>query len=117
MSYWGAGPDGCDFAFDSVSVHILQLKRRVMQEIETVLTKPYPEQSMITGLICLRLIGERFPKSFGVVFQRTDFEHIKKSFEEWYAKVSDKIPAKRRAGILKEATKEFALFERFIKKA
>jgi hypothetical protein len=76
----------------------------------------FPEQGMIATLTCLRLLGERFPHSVSVLFGKKEFAFVKQKFDEWYEKVSKKIPSKYRDGILKEAQDEFALFEERILK-
>src|SRR5947209_7742219 len=89
----------------------MQIKDRMMKGIATVLEKGHPEQCILGSLVCLRVIAEQFPKSFGVSFESDDFEFAKKSFAEWYDKVKAKLPAKYRQAIRDEAEKEFALFE------
>jgi hypothetical protein len=111
MSYWGSKSEESDFAFDSVGVSILLIKQRMMKDIDAVLEKKHPEQGMIASLVCLRLLGERFPKNMSVHFGKRDFEFVKNAFEQWYAAVKPRLPSKYRDSILAEAENEFTLFE------
>ncbi len=116
MPYWGYRPDECDYAFGAVGAYICLIKERMLKDIKTVLDKSYPEQGMIASLTCLRLLGERFPKSLSVHFGKKDYEFVNSSFEEWYTRVSGALPPEYRDRILSEAKKEFALFEERILK-
>ena len=109
MAYWGSDADESDFAAGAVGVNILQIKRRMFEEIELVKKDQFSEQSIIAHLICLRLLGERFPKDLSVHFRRKHFEEAKRSFFEWLdiAKVPDKFSDGLRSG----AESEFRLFE------
>ena len=111
MPYWGGKAEECDYASGGVGVYILLIKQRMLQDIAGVLDEGFPEQAMIVSLTCLRLLGERFPKALGVHFGKKDYAFVKSAFEEWYAKVSTKIPSKYRTEVLEEARKEFSLFE------
>jgi hypothetical protein len=111
MSYWGSKPEESDFAAGSVGSFIYFLKEKLIKEIDTVLKKNYPEQGMIASLVCLRLLGERYPKNLRVHFGKKEFAFVKSSFEQWYAAVKPQLPPKHRDGILEEAEREFALFE------
>lgn len=111
MSYWASDPDGNDFAFDAIGVNIMFIKDRMLQDMKTVKAKQYPEQSIISSLICLRLIGERFPEALSVHFKKRDFEKSKTAFYEWFNEVESNIPKKYRISLLEEAEAEFQLFE------
>ena len=111
MPYWGSRSDESDFAFDSVGSYIYLIKARMMTDIDTVLKKKYPEQGTIASLACLRLLGERFPKSLGVHFRKKDFAFVRGAFEQWYAAVKSQLPSEHLDGILAEAENEFTLFE------
>ena len=114
MPYWGNKPEDNDFAFDTVGSIIYLIKERMKSDVEVVLAKKYPEQGMVASMVCLRLLGERFPKNLKVHFGKRDFVFVKTKFEEWYAAVSPLLPSDRRDAILAEAEHEFALFqERF----
>lgn len=117
MPYWGPKPDENDFAFGSLGAIFYLIIERMNKDSATVLSKSYPEQSMIASLTCLRLLGEQFPKNLSVHLGKQGYEAVKSAFEEWYAKVRDKQPPKYRNAILVEAKKEFAHFEeRILKK-
>ena len=111
MSYWGSGADDSDFAFGAVGAYIYLLKERMLNDIKVVREKTCPEQSIVASLVCLRLIGERFPKSLSVHFRRADFESARRAFEDWYEAVRHKLPPEYRARIAEEARVEFELFE------
>jgi hypothetical protein len=111
MSYWGIHPEDSDFARTSLGVIVLHTKKKMLQDIEVVKSDSYPEQSILSCLICLRLIGKRFPKTLSVHFRKKDFEKAKNAFYSWYEEVKDRIPQKYREGLLEEAESEFQLFE------
>lgn len=111
MPYWGSKAEENDFAFGSVGSVIYLIKERMMTDIDTVLSKNYPEQGMIASLSCLRLLGERFPKNLSVHFRKKDLAAVRNAFEQWYAAVSPQLPPEYRDTILEEAEREFALFE------
>jgi hypothetical protein len=116
MPYWGGKPDDCDYASGAVGVYILLIKNRMMEDIAGVLKEEFPEQAIIVSLTCLRLLGEQFPKDLSVHFGKKDFAFVRGAFDEWYAKVSHRLPSKYRTQIVEEAHKEFALFEERILK-
>lgn len=111
MAYWGSGADDSDFAFDAVGVRICVLKEQMLNDIRVVREKAYPEQSIVASLICLRLLGERFPKSLRVHFGRKTFESARSAFEDWYEAVKEELPLAHRTSIYEEAQLEFKLFE------
>lgn len=111
MSYWGNAADENHYAFDSITAYVFLIKDRMMKDLSTVLEKSYPEQGLIASLICLRQIGERFPKCLELGFRRKDFERVKEGFTQWYRLVGDKLPADRREAIFLEGMKECELFE------
>ena len=111
MSYWGNKPDECDFAFDSVGANIYIIKERLLKDIEVVAKNRYSEQSIIANLVCLRVIGERFPKALSVHFRKRDFEMVKAAFYKWY-ETTNHVPA----GLKECADSEFSLFEQSILK-
>ena len=111
MPYWGSKSDESDFAFNSVGAIIYLIKERMTKDIDTVLGKNYPEQGMIASLVCLRLLGERFPKILSVHFRKKDFAFVEGAFEQWYAAVKSQLPSEYLDGILAEANNEFTLFE------
>ena len=78
MAYWDNGPDGCDFAFGAIGVYVLFIKKRMMDDCKNVMNTSHTEQSIVASIVCLRLIGEQFPKSLSVHFRRKDFEKAKK---------------------------------------
>jgi hypothetical protein len=118
MAYWGPKPDENDYAFGGIGAIIYLIKDRMQKEIAGILDEAYPEQGMIASLICLRLLGERFPKNIGIHFRRKDFEFVVNAFDEWVAKVGPRLPAEHRVQIIAEAKSEFALFEeRILKRA
>jgi hypothetical protein len=117
MSYWGYGPDENDFAFDSLGACIVSIKKRIFQDIANDPKRQYPEQSIIPLLVCLRMIGERFPKNLSVTFRKKHFEQAKEAFYAWYQNAYEKIPEQYRGKVLQEAESEFQLFEeRILKK-
>jgi hypothetical protein len=111
MSYWGAGPDGCDFSFSAIGVAVLRLKRKMYEDIEGVKEDNFSEQSIIASLVCLRLIGQEFPNNLSVHFRKKDYLIVKKDFYDWYENTKNKIPRKYQAGVLKEAEEEFEKWE------
>ena len=116
MTYWGSKPDNCDYAFGSIGAYIFLLKERMFDDIAIVLAKSHPEQGLVASLVCLRLIGEQFPKNLSVHFRKKDFARAKELFYEWYEIAKPKLPAKHRDAILAEAERQFALFEERILK-
>lgn len=110
MAYWGSGVADCDYAFDHVSVYVFEIKQRMLKDMENVLQKSYPEQSIVASVKCLRLLWEGFPKCVRLNFGRRDLERCEQSFELWYTAVAARLPAKHRAAIRSEAMLEFALF-------
>lgn len=114
MSYWGDGPEDSDFAFAAVAVAILRIKKKMLEDFEIIQEKSYPEQSIVASLVCLRLLGEQFPKALSVHFRKKDFEKAKIMFEDWYQKCADKIPRKYRKTLLEKAQAEFDLFQKRI---
>ncbi len=111
MAYWGSGVNESDFAFGAVGAYIYLLKERMLNDIRVVREKAHPEQSIVASLVCLRLIGERFPKSLGVHFRRKDFESVRSAFEDWYEAARHELPSGFAARIYEEAHHEFKLFE------
>lgn len=83
----------------------------MFEDMENVLQKSYPEQSIIASLRCIRLLAEEFPKCVRVSFRRKELEQCKVAFANWYDAVKGKLPAKYREEILFQANAEFALFE------
>ncbi len=111
MSYWGSHPEDSDFAFSAAGVAILRIKKKMLEDIEVVKEKSYPEQSIVSSLVCLRLLGERFPKSLSIHFGKKDLEKARVAFETWYQQMESQIPQKYRNGLLEGAEAEFQLFE------
>ncbi len=111
MPYWGNRVDECDYAFDAVSAYIFLIKERMLNDMSTVIEKSYPEQGITASLACLRQIGELFPKCLSVHFRKKDFDQVRDGFEQWYSLVGEKLPSERKVAILKEARKEFDLFD------
>jgi len=111
MSYWGEGADESDFAFGAIGAYIYILKERMLNDIKAVREKAYPEQSIVASLVCLRLIGERFPKSLSVHFSRADFEGARRAFEDWYQAAKSLVPQDYATSIAASAHREFELFE------
>lgn len=109
MSYWGNNPDECDFAFDSIVANVYLIKERLLKDIEVVERKGFPEQSIVANLVCLRVIGEKFPKALSVHFRKKDFEMVKSAFNKWY-KTTNNLPE----GLKERADSEFLLFEQNI---
>jgi hypothetical protein len=111
MSYWGSHAEESDFAFGAVGVAILRIKKKMLEDIEVVKEKSYPEQSILSSLVCLRLLGERFPNSLSVHFCKSDLEKVRTAFDAWYQQVESQIPKKYRVSLLETAKIEFQLFE------
>ena len=88
----------------------------MMDDCKNVMNTSHTEQSIVASIVCLRLIGEQFPKSLSVHFRRKDFEKAKKMFNDWYTETYDSLPAERRDAIKTEAQAEFDLFEESILK-
>lgn len=114
MSYWDNKVEGNDFAFDSVGVAILWIKERMFRDLESVISKGYPEQSLTAYMCCLRLLGVRFRNNLSVHFGKRDLERARQGFERWYELVSEKIPLDRREGVRALAEQEFLLFNQQI---
>jgi hypothetical protein len=106
----------CDFAFGTVGVCILRIKKQMIKDITTVLEEAYPEQGMVASIVLLRILGERFPKSLSVHFGKSNFASVVSAFNEWVAKVGPKIPDEHLEALIAEAKQEFALFEERILK-
>lgn len=111
MSYWGDDIDECDYAFDAIGAVIFRIKDRMFKDGETVTAKRYPEQGILASLCCLRLLGERFPKSLGVHFGKRDLERARKAFEQWFVLVQTELSPHRVAALRLAADREFELFE------
>ncbi len=111
MSYWGSRPEECDFAFGAVGVAILRIKKKMFEDIEVVKRKAYPEQSILASLVCLRLLGEHFPKNLSVHFRRKDLEQVRAAFAAWFHQAEEEIPKQYRDRLLEQAEAEFRLFE------
>lgn len=110
MAYWGSGAASCDYAFDQISVYVFQIKQRMFEDMENVLQKSYPEQSIVASVKCLRLLWEGFPKCVRLHFGRRDLERCGQSFELWCTTLAARLPAEHRAAIRSEAMLEFSLF-------
>jgi hypothetical protein len=82
----------------------------MLEDMENVLQKSYPEQSIVASVKCLRLLWEGFPKCVRLNFGRRDLERCEQSFELWYTTLAPRLPAEHRAAIRSEAMLEFALF-------
>ena len=111
MSYWGDGADESDFAFGAIGAYIYLLKERMLNDIKVVSEKAFPEQSIVASLVCLRVIGERFPRSLSVHFSRDDFESARRAFDDWHQAAQAKLPPQYAASLVASARKEFELFE------
>jgi hypothetical protein len=111
MSYWNDKIEGSDFAFDAVGVAFLWIKKRLFSDLENVITKEHPEQSVAAYLCCLRLLGGRFRNNLSVHFGKRDLEKAKEGFDRWYELVKDKIPEQYREGVRRSAEHEFELFK------
>ncbi len=109
MAYWSSEADGCDFAFDSIGVTVIQISELLFREADLVREKNFREQSILAHLRCLRVIGEQFPKSLRVSFRRHHFEKARDAFREWLGSVN--LSAKRKEELFDCAEKEFSLFE------
>ena len=116
MSYWGSQPEDCDFASGSIGANIYQIKSRLLKDLESDSSLEHEEQSILANLICLRLIGQQFPKALRVHFRKKDYFHAKESFYAWYENGGRKVPEKFREQLLKCAENEFVLFEESILK-
>lgn len=113
MSYWGSKPIENDCAFTSIGAIISIIKQRMFEDIEVVLEDPpYPEQSILAHLQCLRILAQQFPQSVNVHFGKKSLQKSKAAFDQWYSLVEKKIPAKHREAVLLEAQKEFELCEK-----
>lgn len=110
MSYWGDEIDGNDFASGAVGVAILWIKDRMFRDLDNVIAKSYPEQSVAVHLCCLRLLGVRFRKDLSVHFGKRDLARARQGFERWFELVKDKVPADRRDAIYASTEQEFLLF-------
>jgi len=114
MAYWGTKSGDSDFASMAVTACVVRIREQLFKDIETVLSKEYPEQSIIATLVCLRAIAVHHRKWVKLKFSKSDYAKAKSSFEEWYGKVNSKIPAKYRKQVLEEANEEFKQFEEII---
>ena len=111
MPYWGSKPADNDYAFGAVGVYLLTIKKRMFEDMATVIEKAHPEQGILASLQCVRLLAAEFPKCVSVHFRKKELEKAKAGFAEWYEVARGKIPPKYQDAILLEAEKEFALFE------
>lgn len=110
MSYWNNEVDGCDYAFDAVGVYILNIKKLMFSDMDAVISKRYPEQSIAATVCLLRHIGERFPQ-IRDVFGRQDLERARNGFRQWFELTKEKLPIDRRDAIYFSAEEEFGIFE------
>lgn len=110
MPYWSAEPTGCDYAFGAVGVYILLIKERMFTDAENVISKSFPEQSIVASLNCLRLLGVPHRKNLLVHFGKRDFARARDMFYEWYEAVESKLPREYRDEIAAAAEREFALW-------
>lgn len=117
MSYWGYKAEDSDFAATAVGANIYMIKKRMLQDIANDPDREHSEQSILGHLLCLKLLGERFPKQLKVHFRKSDFLKAKESFYKWYENSSGKIPNEFRQKFFSEAEKEFReIEERFYTK-
>ena len=116
MSYWNGSAEGSDFATNAVGVAILNIKDKMLKDFDGIMKAKHPEQSIITSLTCLRLIGERFPQSLCLHFLEQDYIEMKEKFYQWFELMNKKIPAKYRDELKASAEQEFMLFEKTILK-
>jgi phosphotransferase system HPr-like phosphotransfer protein len=110
VSYWSADADGCDFAFNCVSVHAVALKKRMFHDAELAIENSMAEQSIVASLRCLRALDAQFGKAIRIGFRGKDLELAVKLFESWYEKAGAKVPKKHRAEMLSVAREEFRLY-------
>ena len=110
----GSQVEGTDYASQGLSVLMSRIKDQLNEDIEEVMEENFPEQSILSLLVVLRLIGERFPIEISNNFSPNDLDKTKTAFEEWYEMAEKKIPKKHREGLLKTAEEEFKLFEETI---
>ena len=110
MSYQTSDVNGTDFAKGSIDLIIRNIIKKMDSDIKMSIEKEFPEQSILSSLVCLRLIGEKFPKNLSIYFGNLDFEELKSKFYKWYELVHKKIPAKFREEVKEVAEKEFDLF-------
>ena len=113
MSYWSEELDGCDLAFDSLGASIILIRKRLFNDLDKVINKKYPEQTVGTTLRCLRLIGEEFPKELSTSFKEKHLAEVKCKFLSWYDLVKEKIPKNYREGVYKNTMAEIELFEAY----
>ena len=111
MSYWGSKPEECDFASGSIGANIFLIKKRLLKDIDSDPKFEHEEQSILSNLMCLRLIGQKFPKALRVHFRKKDYLHSKESFYTWYENGGRNVPEKYREKLLQAAESEFLLFE------
>lgn len=112
MPYWNADLHGCDFAFDSVGVIVLQTVERLETEADLVIEKQYPEQSMLALLRVLDLLIDEFPKCVSVHFGKRKYLAVRDKYFAW-RKSSSRIPETHIGGFDENAT---ALFDRLDRK-
>ncbi len=111
MSYWGSKIEDNDFSIGAVGASIYLIKKRLLSDLSSDPDLAEPEQSILACLVCLRLLGERFPKTLKVHFRKKDYNQAKENFYKWYKNASHLIPEEFRNDILLEAEKEFQLWE------
>jgi hypothetical protein len=95
MPYWSGELDGCDFAFDSVGVIVLQTVKQLEREADLVLEKQFPEQSILALLSILDKLMEIYPKCVSVHFGKGRYLVVKEKFMTWHSSCA-KIPRKHR---------------------
>lgn len=116
MSYQTSDVNGTDYAKGKIDLVISLIVDRMEEDINRCIEKEFPEQSVLGMLVCLRLIGERFPQNLSLYFGRRNLEEAKTKFYKWYELVHKKIPAKFRQEVKEVAEKEFDLFyDKFVK--
>ncbi|MCA8989937.1 MAG: hypothetical protein KDA78_19990 [Planctomycetaceae bacterium] len=116
MAYWDGSPAGNDYAFVHVGVYVSRIQQQMFEDIENVIEKSYPEQSVIASLQCIRLLASEFSQGVSGSFRKKQFQQAKDKFYEWYEKVHTKIPSKYREDVLKSAEVEFERFEQDVLK-
>jgi hypothetical protein len=85
--------------------------RGCINDIGTVLAQAYPEHGLIASLVCLRLIGEQFPKNLSAEFCKTQLARTKELFYNCYGLAEAQLSPHERDGLLAAAEREFLLFE------
>lgn len=112
MSYHNASATGTDRARTLMDRVVLSIVEKMFEDLEKVLERNSPEQSVLAHLRVLDALYEELPASLAMFFGRSDFQKARDGFNQWYEKCQSKVPVKYRKELRESADREFARWER-----